>query len=276
MTISELEKQLETLRTDCIKEKNDYLNDNRFCACGDPIGYYKLSINDPDCCTKKKNKVRGVIEDIESKYIPQAEEIKNAINKLENEEDKKRRERNIEDRHFQHDFGIPPKYHGATIEDSGHKKEISDWWTISKGVLTLTGSAGTGKTRTIYALIRHLYVTQRGFKSPKVWSVPEFTKEIQGYHYCDTAWKETQLINDMANSDKIVIFDDLGAEKLTDATRQNLFIIIKKREEWEKRTLITTNLTIKEISESFDDRIASRLAGGMVLKYGGKDMRLQK
>ena len=71
-------------------------------------------------------------------------------------------------------------------------------------------------------------------------------------------------------------FDDLGAEKLTEAKRENLYYIIDSRYRNMKPTIITSNFTIKEISDN-EPRIASRLAEmGDILYFGGKDYRKNK
>lgn len=70
-----------------------------------------------------------------------------------------------------------------------------------------------------------------------------------------------------------ICFDDLGAEKLTDAKRENLYYIIDSRYREMLPTIITSNFTINEISE-VEPRIASRLAEmGKILQFNGKDYR---
>ena len=70
-----------------------------------------------------------------------------------------------------------------------------------------------------------------------------------------------------------ICFDDLGAEKLTDAKRENLYYIIDSRYREMLPTIITSNFTINEINE-VEPRIASRLAEmGIILQFNGKDFR---
>lgn len=71
-----------------------------------------------------------------------------------------------------------------------------------------------------------------------------------------------------------ICFDDLGAEKLTDAKRENLYYIIDSRYRNMLPTIITTNFTIDEINQN-EPRIASRLSEmGKILQFNGKDYRL--
>lgn len=75
------------------------------------------------------------------------------------------------------------------------------------------------------------------------------------------------------NNYDCVCFDDLGAEKLTDAKRENLYYVIDARYKEMLPTIITSNFTINEISQS-EPRIASRFAEmGAILQFNGKDFR---
>jgi DNA replication protein DnaC len=74
-----------------------------------------------------------------------------------------------------------------------------------------------------------------------------------------------------------LILDDLGAEKTTDFTRSILYQIIDYRYNYEKPTIITSNLDVKQIAERFDDRIASRIISLCpVITLENKDYRMEK
>jgi DNA replication protein DnaC len=69
--------------------------------------------------------------------------------------------------------------------------------------------------------------------------------------------------------------DDLGAEKVSDWSIQMLYLLINRRWNDEKRTVITSNLSLGKIAERLDDRIASRIAGMCVCReLKGEDKRL--
>lgn len=88
-----------------------------------------------------------------------------------------------------------------------------------------------------------------------------------------------QLILERYATDKnydCICFDDLGAEKLTDAKRENLYYIIDSRYREMLPTIITSNFTINEIND-VEPRIASRLSEmGKIIQFNGKDYRKQK
>jgi DNA replication protein DnaC len=83
-------------------------------------------------------------------------------------------------------------------------------------------------------------------------------------------------LNEFVNSYDCLILDDLGAEKLTEATRQNLYYIIDERYKNMGKMIITSNFTIDQINE-IEPRIASRLAEmGDIIKLNFEDYRLKK
>ena len=73
-----------------------------------------------------------------------------------------------------------------------------------------------------------------------------------------------------------MIIDDIGAEKLTEFVRQTFYYIINEREQWLKKTIITSNYSLDELDEYIDGRISSRIAGMCeIVELGGKDRRVK-
>jgi len=74
----------------------------------------------------------------------------------------------------------------------------------------------------------------------------------------------------------LLIIDDLGTEITNTFTNSELFNIINSRLLANKKTIISTNLTLKDIMTNYDDRIFSRLFSKYtLLKFYGKDLRWQ-
>lgn len=72
----------------------------------------------------------------------------------------------------------------------------------------------------------------------------------------------------------LLIIDDLGTEMTNTFTNSELFNIVNSRLLSNKKTIISTNLTPKEIMDRYDDRIFSRLFSRFTaLKFYGKDLR---
>lgn len=172
----------------------------------------------------------------------------------------------------EHELHIPPKYHSASLSDFGESKEtvFRQFCADPAKQLLLTGECGTGKTRALYAILIHSH--ENGTPC-ELHVVPDLVKHLQVACSVDTQ-AEHKEIKRLAGYRGILFLDDLGAEKVTQFVLQDLYLIISEREKWDRPTVVTSNLSLQEIAEKMDDRIASRLAGGAVLQLGGEDYRL--
>ncbi|NTW71628.1 MAG: ATP-binding protein [Eubacteriaceae bacterium] len=75
----------------------------------------------------------------------------------------------------------------------------------------------------------------------------------------------------------LLIIDDLGTEHLTDFANNELFNLINKRLKDEKKMIISTNLSLKELQARYSTRLASRIMGNFLfLHFFGDDIRLKK
>ena len=72
----------------------------------------------------------------------------------------------------------------------------------------------------------------------------------------------------------LLIIDDLGTEVSNTFTNAEIFNIVNTRLISGKKTIISTNLTPKEITEIYTDRVFSRILDKFIpLKFFGKDLR---
>jgi len=76
----------------------------------------------------------------------------------------------------------------------------------------------------------------------------------------------------------LLIIDDLGTENLTAAKFEELFTIINARLITPyTKTIISTNLSLEELAQTYDHRILSRLMGHYhILRFYGDDIRLSR
>lgn len=75
----------------------------------------------------------------------------------------------------------------------------------------------------------------------------------------------------------LLIIDDLGTENLNNVKFTELFNIINTRLLKDKKTIISTNLTLAELAQEYDDRVMSRLIGNYTIcRFFGDDIRLKK
>ena len=75
----------------------------------------------------------------------------------------------------------------------------------------------------------------------------------------------------------ILIIDDLGTEGGNTYTNSKLFYVINERMLKKKSTIISTNLSLSEIRDSYSERIFSRITSSYtILKVFGSDIRMMK
>ena len=140
--------------------------------------------------------------------------------------------------------------------------------------LLFTGRAGTGKTF-MSSAIAHSAVN-KGYSvlyqtSPLLM---DMIIEAKFSGYKDETKKEQY--NRVFDVDLLII-DDLGTETLSNSKFTELFNIINTRLLKDKKTIISTNLTLQDLAVQYDDRVMSRLIGNYTIcRFFGDDIRLKK
>lgn len=86
--------------------------------------------------------------------------------------------------------------------------------------------------------------------------------------------EENRINYNMIFDCDLLIIDDLGTEVSNSFTNAELFNIINERMITEKKTIISTNLSLEQLRDTYSDRITSRVFNNFVpLKFYGKDLR---
>lgn len=134
--------------------------------------------------------------------------------------------------------------------------------------LYLYGSAGRGKTH----LAAGIVLSRIDVAKTKFFPITKGLMEIRG-HLREIS--EDEYITKLLSCD-ILVIDDFGSNKLTE---WNLSFMDCFIDEWyrmkKKGLILTSNFSLKEISEKISDRIASRLAQMCeVYELSGKDHRI--
>jgi DNA replication protein DnaC len=124
------------------------------------------------------------------------------------------------------------------------------------------GPVGSGKTLLAAYMIleakRVAYMQGKDFPEAILLSIPELLLDIRRTFGKDPE-SELELINRVCDADLLVL-DDLGSEKDTDWSFQMIYLIINRRYEAMKSTIVTSNLSLDGLSDALgDDRISSRL-----------------
>lgn len=149
------------------------------------------------------------------------------------------------------------------------KDYASDFSTDSPS-LFMHGATGLGKTHLSLAIAN--YAIERGYgviygSAPNMFGMLE--REHFGRQYNSERTYEQELLET-----DLLIIDDLGVEFSTQFTVSCVYNIINTRMLSRKPTIISTNLTARELEEKYTQRITSRIIGNFIsLKFVGKDIR---
>ena len=122
--------------------------------------------------------------------------------------------------------------------------------TAPQGLL-LHGSVGTGKTFATACIAN--YLMENG-KTVLVMNLGLYLIKLK------KEWDEAESnVLEYVKKCDLLIIDDFGVEKISEFVLDKAFALIDTRYRAEKPLIITTNLSLKEITDKFGSRIADRL-----------------
>lgn len=142
--------------------------------------------------------------------------------------------------------------------------------------LIFTGNTGVGKTYLTNCIANELL---KMGKTVLYQTAPVMFDEINDAKF-GREHARFDLYENILNVDLLII-DDLGTEKITDTKITELFTIINTRllnqNHKITKTIISTNLNVDELFQTYTTRIGSRLAGNYrFLRFFGDDLRFKK
>ncbi len=140
--------------------------------------------------------------------------------------------------------------------------------------LLFKGGTGLGKTHLSLAIAGA--VIEKGF-GVIYGSAQSFAVSLEKERFDRREDGEPGDTHSQLLSCDLLILDDLGTEFPSAYVNAALYDIINSRMLAEKPTIISTNLSMKELEERYSERFASRIAGyyGM-LGFLGNDIRIEK
>ena len=146
--------------------------------------------------------------------------------------------------------------------------------TNKKGIY-FYGSAGTGKTHILYALLKRARIIGM---EVEMWNLPEKLSELKSfYSNNDRGQLGESSITDEIKTTSILFIDDFGAEKVTEWNGEIMYRLINHRYENMMQTFFASNLSLQELSEKSGDRVVSRIAEMCdIINIDGEDKRLKK
>ncbi len=140
--------------------------------------------------------------------------------------------------------------------------------------LFLYGTVGTGKTFLSNCIAREAIESGHSviyFSSSVLFDT--LARNTYDYKSQDTL---DYLYHDLYNCDLLVI-DDLGTEQSTAFTLSHLFTCLNERLNRGKSMIISTNLSLPELKDRYQDRIFSRITSSFdFCKLTGPDVRMLK
>lgn len=139
--------------------------------------------------------------------------------------------------------------------------------------LFFTGPNGTGKTHLAVAILRSSLL--RGELNWYFVKTPYLLMAIRSSFKKESSDSEASLIKQFVDYDYLIL-DELGVEKTTDWSLQTLYLIIDGRSDYLKPTIITSNLSLQQIEDKTDPRIASRIVGmSRSVRFSCDDWRIK-
>lgn len=137
--------------------------------------------------------------------------------------------------------------------------------------LLMLGPVGTGKSHQAYGALRAIVIGTARRRVRPTWRVtthPSFNAEMRPQRDDEHLRKFDEYL-----AADLLVLDDLGAGLTTDWTGDTLYRVVDGRWANRRPTIATSNLLPDVLRETVGDRIASRLAHGVVVALTGSDRR---
>lgn len=164
---------------------------------------------------------------------------------------------------------VPGAYGDPTLEDFGTdlRKAVAPWAMAPHGTLLITGPVGTGKSHLGWAAVRPSW-----FDGLRVWA-GSASALVNGLRPDGSgAYRRTW---DRVTAADLVYLDDLGAERQTEWSADQIAQVIHTRWENDRPMIVTTNLEPKpDLRDHLGERTYSRLTADLTpVRLTGDDRR---
>ena len=179
-------------------------------------------------------------------------------------------ESNVTNRNFTFDTSTETDKHNLIVYKMAQEICLS-----GESNILITGNTGSGKT---YLLTACANLCADNSKSVLFVTAYTLNGMLLDAHLSDVA--TNQAITDSIVDVDVLLIDDLGTEIVyKNVTAEYFFSVLNERIARKKQTFITTNLTLRDIRERYDERIFSRLVDQsttFVAELTGADKRIKK
>ena len=144
---------------------------------------------------------------------------------------------------------------------------------IEKNNLLFLGNAGVGKTFLSHCIAQELIHTGRTVLYLTAFQLFDLLKQ----HAFQKEGTEPATSMEHLLGCDLLIIDDLGTELNNSFISSQLFLCMNERLLRKKATIISTNLSLRQLSQAYSERILSRIMEHyQILNIYGEDIRLKK
>jgi len=166
----------------------------------------------------------------------------------------------------------------SSMQTSGdlakHYALMEEWCNKNseKTLIYLSGPTGVGKTHLVRCMANELIANGKIVKLVTAFNMNQDFREF-------SKTNNDEILNKYTTPEVLVI-DDLGTEpKYDGVTIELLYLVINERKVKKLPTIITSNLDLADIRDTYDERIYSRIVDRQTsinLLLNGADRRVQK
>lgn len=152
---------------------------------------------------------------------------------------------------------------------------IDKYRETTKKFVVVCGKVGVGKTHLLKCAVKKAIDNNLITYYTTAFNL---NQDMLEYH-CASLQDKPSIISKYLDSD-ILCIDDLGSEVIyKNVTVEYLYLILNERQQKGKNTIITTNLDLEQIRDTYDDRIHSRLINkkdNILVEINSEDLRLKR
>lgn len=145
--------------------------------------------------------------------------------------------------------------------------------------LLLLGRVGTGKTGLSYLILKRLLELRRKHKVFLSFAATDIEEMVEMYTQTWYLDEEKREFREKIKGVDYLIIDDIGKEwrgrtRLTEAVFGS---VIRHRVKWRLPTIVTSNVTLKGLKETYGEALISMLLENtLVLRFKGEDFRKRR
>lgn len=178
------------------------------------------------------------------------------------------------------DLDLPP----MALPLKKYMAQIKQMVSEGKGFYLYSSKTGTGKTTAACNALKK-YLALSVFQNAEdldnrrvlYINVPMLLESIRASYNNPDPSLEALLdeLKDLATAPKLILFDDIGAEKPSDWVRERLYSLLNFRVSNGLANLFTSNLSPAELAVQLGDRVASRcMANNRAIELSTSDHRI--